>query len=161
MDPTSWWVESYMCRVGPYLDGGSPYWPSPLGGVVLFLLRGAGMASDRTEVTVIPSVLARSKWHAYPCQNRHAWLCSTSPRSSQGSGQWRGRASLVRCAAESDEGVVAGPALALGLVFLNQLDLGRSCSCWLMYRGSLVLLTNRCLETPRGYNPNSSPQAFL
>ena len=41
------------------------------------------------------------------------------------------------------------PALALGLVFLDQLDLGHSGSCWLMYRGPLDLLTNRCLVTPR------------
>jgi hypothetical protein len=49
------------------------------------------------------------------------------------------------------------PALVLGLVFLDQLGLGRSDICWLMYHGSLVLLTNRCLETPRDYVPVSSP----
>jgi len=43
--------------------------------------------------------------------------------------------SLVRCVAKSDEGVVVGPALALGLVFLDQLSLGRSGSRWLTYRG--------------------------
>jgi len=45
------------------------------------------------------------------------------------------------------------PALALGLVFLDQLGLGRSGSCRLMYRGPLVLLTDRCLETSWDYNP--------
>ena len=49
------------------------------------------------------------------------------------------------------------PALAHGLVFLDQLGLGRSGSHWLTYRGLLGLLTNRSLETPRGYNPDSSP----
>ena len=43
-----------------------------LGGVVLSELHGAGMASDRTEVTVVPLVLAGSEWHAYPCQNGRA-----------------------------------------------------------------------------------------
>ena len=44
------------------------------------------------------------------------------------------------------------PALALGLVFFDQLGLGRSGSCWLMYHGLLGLLTNQCLETPQDYN---------
>jgi hypothetical protein len=46
-------------------------------------------------------------------------------------------------------------ALALGLVFLDQLDLGRSGSCWLIYCGPLGLLTNRCLETPGDYDPDT------
>ena len=40
------------------------------------------------------------------------------------------------------------PALALVLVFLDQLGFDRLGSCWLMYHGPLSLLTNRCLETP-------------
>jgi len=47
-----------------------------------------------------------------------------------------------------------------GLIFLDQLGLGRSGSCWLTYRGPLGLLTNRCLETPWGYNLNSFPYAL-
>jgi hypothetical protein len=47
------------------------------------------------------------------------------------------------------------PALALGLVFLYRLGFGRSGSCRLKYHGLLVLLANRCLETPRGYNPDN------
>jgi hypothetical protein len=38
-----------------------------LGGVVLSELCGAGVVSDRTEVTVIPSVLAGLVRHAYSC----------------------------------------------------------------------------------------------
>jgi hypothetical protein len=57
-----------------------------LGGVVLSKLRGAEAASDRTEVTVVPSVLAGSVRRAYPYQGRHAWLGSTSSHSSRGSG---------------------------------------------------------------------------
>ena len=55
-----------------------------LGDVVLSELHGTGMAFDRIEVITVPSVLAGSEWHAYPCQNRHAWLRSASPHSSQG-----------------------------------------------------------------------------
>jgi len=33
----------------------------------------AGMASDRTEVTALPSVLMRSVRRTYPCQSGHAW----------------------------------------------------------------------------------------
>ena len=90
-----------------------------LGGVVLSELRGAGMASDRTEVTVIPSVLARSKWHAYPCQNGRSWLRSTSPRSSQGSGRRRGRESLARRTAKGEGGVAANPSLGVKHVLLG------------------------------------------
>ena len=53
-------MGSYKCLVGPYLDGDSPYLSSPLGSVVFSLLCGVGMASNWTEVTVVPSVLARS-----------------------------------------------------------------------------------------------------
>jgi hypothetical protein len=73
MDLIPLWVESYICLVGPYLDGGSPYWPSSLGGVVLSTLRGAGMASNGAEVTVVPSVLAGSVQRACSCQSRRAW----------------------------------------------------------------------------------------
>jgi hypothetical protein len=52
------------------------------------------------------------------------------------------------------------PALALGLVFLDQLGLDRSGTCWLMYHGSHVLLTNRCLETPQDYIPSVAPECF-
>jgi hypothetical protein len=51
---------SYICLVGPYLDGGSPYLPPPLDNVVLSLLHNAGMVSDQTEVIVVPSVLVGS-----------------------------------------------------------------------------------------------------
>ena len=45
--------------------------------------------------------------------------------------------------------------LALGLVFLDQVGLGHSGPCWLMYHGPLGLLSNRCPETPQGYNPDN------
>jgi len=53
-----------------------------LGGVVLSELHGIGMASNQTEVTAVPSVLAGLEWHAYSYQSGHIWLGSTSPRSS-------------------------------------------------------------------------------
>jgi hypothetical protein len=53
------------------------------------------------------------------------------------------------------------PALALGLVFLDQLGLGRSDSCWLMYYGPPSLLANHCLETPGDHNPDTiTPGSF-
>jgi hypothetical protein len=55
-----YWVGSYTRLVGLYLDGGSPYRLPLLGGVVLSTSRGAGMASDQVEGTVVPSVLAGS-----------------------------------------------------------------------------------------------------
>jgi hypothetical protein len=61
VDPIPWWVESYMRPIGPYLDGGSPYRLSPPCDVVFSTQPGAGMASDRTEVTTVPSVLAESE----------------------------------------------------------------------------------------------------
>jgi hypothetical protein len=53
--------------------------------IVLSMRRGIGTASDRTEVTVVPSVLAGSVWRACSCQGRHVWLGSTSLRSFKGS----------------------------------------------------------------------------
>jgi len=97
-----------MRLVGPYLDGGHRTWPSPSCGVVLSVLRGVGMASERTEVTAVPSVLTGSVWCANSGQSRHASLGPTSPRSSQGSGQWRGREFLMRRAAKSEEGTGRG-----------------------------------------------------
>jgi hypothetical protein len=92
-----------MCLVGPYLDGGSPYYQLLSCGVVLSMLRGTGIASDQTEVTAIPSVLAGSVQRVYSCQSRCAWLGSTSPYSSKGSRQWRGHEPLV-CRAAKAEG---------------------------------------------------------
>jgi hypothetical protein len=66
-------VESYSYLVGPYLDGRSPYWPSPLDDVVLSSLHVVRMASDRAEGTVVPSVLAGSVRCAYSCQS--GWAC--------------------------------------------------------------------------------------
>jgi hypothetical protein len=56
-----------------------------LGGVVLSMLRGAGVASNCTEVTDVLSVLARSVRHAYLCQSGRVWLGLTPSRSSRGS----------------------------------------------------------------------------
>jgi hypothetical protein len=56
-----------------------------LGGIVLSMRRGKGMASDQTEVTAVSSVLMGLVRRAYSCQSRHAWLGLTSPRSFQGS----------------------------------------------------------------------------
>ena len=91
----------------------------PLCGVVLSMLHDARMASNRTEVTIVPSVLAGSVWHAHSYQSRHARLGLTSPCSSQGSKRWRGREFLVRCAAKSDEGVVADFGLSTCPGFLG------------------------------------------
>jgi hypothetical protein len=71
-----------MRLVDPYLDGGSLYCHSPPHAVILSVLRGVGMASDQTNVTAIPSVLAGSVWRAYPCQSRRARLGLTSFYSS-------------------------------------------------------------------------------
>ena len=46
MNPISYWIGSYTCLVGPYLDDGSSYWLPSLGSVVLSASRGAGMAFD-------------------------------------------------------------------------------------------------------------------
>jgi hypothetical protein len=108
-----------MRLVGLYLDGGSPYCQSPPCGVVLSVLRGVGMASDWTEVTAVPSVLAGLVWHAYPCHSRHARLGLTSPYSSQGSGRRRGRESLARHVAKAEGGVVADPGLGIRPVLLG------------------------------------------
>jgi hypothetical protein len=43
-----------MCLVRPYLDDGSPYWPSPLDDVFLSLLRGAGMVSAQPYLDCCP-----------------------------------------------------------------------------------------------------------
>ena len=92
-----------------------------LRGIVLFVRRGTGMTSDRTEVTVVPSVLAGSVRRACSCQSRHAWLGSTSPCLSRG----RDRGEVVRLSSDvwlRHEGVVmADPGLSvrsglLGLV---------------------------------------------
>jgi hypothetical protein len=85
VDPISRWLELYMHPVGPYLDDRSPYRLSLSCGVVLSVQYGAGMASDRTEMIVVPSVLAELELRAYLCQSGRVWLGLTSPRSSQGS----------------------------------------------------------------------------
>ena len=72
-------VESYIYLVKPYLDGGPPYWPSPLSGVVLSMLCGAWMVSNRTEGNFVPSVLAGSVRHACFYQSKRAWSGSISP----------------------------------------------------------------------------------
>ena len=83
-----------------------------LGGVVLSELHGAGVASDRTKVTIVPSVFAGSVWRVYSCQSEHTWSGSTSPHSSQGSERWGGHESLTCHVAKSNEGVVANPRLS-------------------------------------------------
>ena len=90
-----------------------------LGSIVLSELRGTEVASDRTMVTTVPSILAGSVRRACSCKSGRVCLGLTSPRSSQGSGLWRGRASLVRCAAKSDEGLVAGSRLSAWPDFLT------------------------------------------
>jgi hypothetical protein len=122
-----------------------------LGGVVLSELCGAEVASDRTDVTTVPSVHAGSVRRAYSCQSGHIWLGLTSPRSSQGrdGGERVHLSSTVRV--RQEKGVVAVPGLSiqLGSLGLARLDLGRSGFHQLMCRGPLGLLTNQCLETPR------------
>ena len=90
-----------------------------LDGVVLSELRGAGVASDRTDVTVVPLVLAGSVRRGCSCQSRHAWLCSTSPRSSYGSGQWRGCVSVMRRGAKAEGRVMADPSLGVRFILLG------------------------------------------
>jgi len=90
-----------------------------LGGVVLSELHGTGMASDRTEVTAVPSVLAESEWRAYSYQSGYFWLGLTSPRSSQGSRWWRGNESLARRAAKAEGGVAVDPVLGVRPVLLG------------------------------------------
>ena len=90
-----------------------------LGGVVLSELHGTGMVSDRTEVTVVPSVLVGSVRRAYSCQSGHIRLGLTSPRPSLGSGRCRGRESLARHVAKAEEGVAADPDLGVRHVLLG------------------------------------------
>jgi hypothetical protein len=59
------------------------------------------------------------------------------------------------------KGTWPASALALGLVFLDRLGLNHSGLCLLIYCEPRGPLTNRCLETPQGYNLDSSPRAFL
>jgi hypothetical protein len=44
----------------------------PRYGVVSLVWHGTGIESDRAEVTVVPSVLVGSVWHACSCQSRCA-----------------------------------------------------------------------------------------
>ena len=81
MDGIPYWVESYLCLVGSYLDGGSLYWQLPPCGVVLSMLHGAGMVSDWTKVTAVPLVLVGSVQRAHSCQSKHARLGPTSHSS--------------------------------------------------------------------------------
>ena len=108
-----------MHLVGSFLDGGSPYGQPPPCGVVLSVLRGVGMVSDRTEVTVVPSIVAGSVQRAKSCQSRHVGLGLTSPRSSQGSRWWRGNESLARRAAKAEGGVAVDPVLGVRPVLLG------------------------------------------
>jgi hypothetical protein len=57
--------------------------------IVLSVQYGARLASNRTEVTAVTSVLAGLVWRACLCQSRHIKQGSTSPCPSQGS--WWGR----------------------------------------------------------------------
>jgi len=59
------------------------------------------------------------------------------------------------------KGLLLTMALVLGLVFLDQLGLGRSGFCWLMYRGPLGLLTHHCFETPGIITPTLWLKGFL
>ena len=108
-----------MRLIRPCLDGGHGTWPSPLCGVVLSVLHGAGMVSDRTEVTAVPSVLAGPVQRAHSYQSRHARQGLTSPHSSQGLGRWRGHEFLERHEAKSDEGLMADFGLSAWPSFLG------------------------------------------
>ena len=83
------------------------------------MLLGAGMVSNWTEVTAVPSVLGGSVRRVYSHQSRHAWSGSTPPNFSQGSEQWGGCEPLARRVAKSDEGVVADPRLSAWPGFLG------------------------------------------
>ena len=90
-----------------------------LGSVVLSELHGIGVASDRTEVTIVPSILVGSVQCAYSYESRHIWLGLTSPSSHQGSGQQRGRESLMHHAAKAEGGVIADPGLGIKPILLG------------------------------------------
>jgi hypothetical protein len=125
------------------LDGGPPYWLSLLGGVVLSALRVAGMASDRTVVTDVPSVLAGSVWHACSLSESSALGGLDLSRPFPGVGTSRGRELLHSVRPRQEGGVMAEPGLSdwpgpLGLagprsfgLKLSYNTMGRS-ACWLV-----------------------------
>jgi hypothetical protein len=87
-------------------------WPL-LCGVVLFMRCGTGMASNRTEVIVVPSVLVRSVRRACSCQSRHIEPRSISLHPTPGI--VTGQRSHVFRVAKIEEGVVANTGLGVGL----------------------------------------------
>ena len=72
----------------------------------------AGIVSDRTEVTVVSSVLVRSMLRACCCQSKHAEPRLISPLPS--TGVVMGERSRVFHVAKAGEGVVADPGLGVG-----------------------------------------------
>ena len=66
-----------------------------------------GMASDRTEVTAVPSVLMRSVRRTCPYQTGHVWRDLVPYRHSWRS-WWRGREPLPRCMTKAGGEVGAG-----------------------------------------------------
>jgi hypothetical protein len=144
-----------MRLVGPYLNGGHRTWPSLPCGVILSALRGAGMTSDRTEVTVVLLVLAGLVRHAHSCQSRHAgWVrpLLVPPRGQDG-GEVVSFLCVVRLSLMKGE-VVADPGLGVRPSFLSWASV-----VWafarLLYHRLLHLLTNRCLKIPRDHNPDN------
>jgi hypothetical protein len=139
-----WWV-SYLL-------------PPPYG-VISLKRHGSGMASDRTKVTAVPLVLVRSVWCACYCQSKHARPSLNLSLSSPG--VMTGERSCIFRVVKAGERVVVNPGLGIGLACSSKLGLGRSGRCYPMSCRPHDLLFIRCLETPRGHNPDSSPRAFL
>jgi len=99
-----------------------------LGGVVLSMQYGIGMASDRTEVTIVPSVLVGLVRCDCSCQSRHAWLGSTPvPSRGYDGGEVVRPSSAVQL--RQEEGSWQTLALAFGMVCLALLGFRRLGLC--------------------------------
>jgi len=105
-----------------------------LGGIVLSMRRGIGLASDRTKVTVVPLSLVRSMWHACPYQNMHTWQGSTSPHPFRGHDGGEVMCPQGAMRLRREEGVAADPDLS---VWTGLLGLARPRSFELLLAGVL------------------------
>jgi hypothetical protein len=119
------------------------------------MLCGAGIVSDRTEVTAVPwSLRGQCGVLTHIRVGTLGWIRPLLvPPRGQDSGEVMSFLYLVRLSLMKRSWPAL--ALALGLVFLDQLGLGRSGSCWLIYCGPLGLITNHCLETLGDYDPDT------
>jgi hypothetical protein len=102
----------------------TPYRPSPLGGVVLSELRGAGMTSDQTEVTALLGPCGVSAACSFLLEQACLAAPLPVPPGGRDGGEIVCLLSVVRL--RRREGPWLTLALASGLVHLAQLGLGRS-----------------------------------